>query len=184
MRMRLLVRGLTLTAFILLTSTPLAAQQAKPPAPAATAEGTIRELLVQYDSAWRRKNVAAMGELLAPTYLFFTSTGEVGTRSQSLADLGAAGFRMGRLRRSEIAVRFTGAALAVVSSRWETEGLYDGAAFKQNQRCGLVWTKSGGTWQIVSEHCIDIPVSRSWREAWEKAAADSARADSVAKATQ
>jgi ketosteroid isomerase-like protein len=176
------VRRLTLTAVMLLTSAPLAAQQAK--APAATADGTIRALLVQYDSAWRRKDVAAMGQLLAPTYLFFTSTGEVGTRGQSLADLGATGFLMGRLKRSEISVRFTGPALAVVSSRWETEGLYDGAAFKQNQRCGLVWMKSGTAWQIVSEHCIDIPVRRTWREAWDKLAADSARADSVAKAAQ
>lgn len=179
------MRGLTLATLLLLTSAPLAAQQPKTAAaPAATAEGTIRALLVQYDSAWRRKDVAAMGQLLAPTYLFFTATGEVGTRSQNLADLGATGFRMGRLKRSEISVRFTGPTLAVVSSRWETEGLYDGAAFKQNQRCGLVWTRVGSAWQIVSEHCIDIPVRRTWREAWDKAAADSARADSVSKAGQ
>jgi ketosteroid isomerase-like protein len=178
------VRRLTLTAVLLLTSVPLAAQQAKASAapPAATAEGTIRALLVQYDSAWRRKNVTAMGQLLAPTYLFFSSTAEVGNRSQSLADLGSVGFRMGRLKRSEISVRFTGPTLAVVSSRWETEGLYDGAAFKQDQRCGLVWVKTDGSWQIVSEHCIDIPVRRTWREAWDQAAADSARADSAARA--
>ena len=152
------MRGLTLAAFLLLTAHPLAAQTiAGRSPPAATAEGTIRALLVQYDSSWRRRDPAAMGALLAPTYVFFTPTGEVGGRGQNLAEIRTTGFVMGRLRRSEISVRFTGPTVAVVSSRWETEGLADGAAFKANQRCGLVWVRTGSSWQIVSEHCIDIP---------------------------
>jgi ketosteroid isomerase-like protein len=168
------VRPVLLTTALLLAALPAAAQQK--PAPAATGEGAIRALVVQYDSAWRRKDAAAMGALLAPTYLFFTSTGEVGDRSQTLADLRSIGFVMGRIRRSEIMVRFTGGTVAVVSSRWETEGTADGAAFKQNQRCGLVWNRTGSTWQLISEHCIDIPVRRTWRERWDSLAADSARA--------
>jgi len=179
------VRGLTLAAVLLLATGSLAAQKPAPAAaPTATSEAAIRALLVQYDSAWRQKDAVAMGELLAPTYLFFTSKGEVGTRSQNLADLRTTGFVMGRLKRSEVAVRFTGATLAVVSSRWETEGLYDGAAFKQNQRCGLVWTKSGSAWQIVSEHCIDIPVRRTRREIMDSLTADSVAADSAARAAR
>lgn len=170
-----------LTAAFLLLTAPLAAQQ-KQAAPAISAEGTIRTLLTQYDSAWRRKDAAAMGALLAPTYLLFTATGDVGTRSQSLADLRSIGFVMGRLQRSEVVVRFTGTSLAVVSSRWRTEGTFAGAPFKLDQRCGLVWNKAGNAWQLVSEHCIDIPVRQTWRERWDSLAADSARADSAARA--
>jgi len=179
------LRGLTLAAFLLLTAHPLAAQTiAGRSPPAATAEGTIRALLVQYDSSWRRRDPAAMGALLAPTYILFSPDGEVGGRSQNLADIRTTGFVMGRLRRSEISVRFTGATTAVVSSRWETEGLYDGAAFKLNQRCGLVWVKTGSSWQIISEHCIDIPVRRTWRERMDSIAADSAAADSLYRASR
>jgi len=179
------LRGLTLAAFLLLTAHPLAAQTiAGRSPPAATAEGTIRALLVQYDSSWRRRDPAAMGALLAPTYIFFSPDGEVGGRSQNLADIRTTGFVMGRLRRSEISVRFTGATTAVVSSRWETEGLYEGAAFKLNQRCGLVWVKTGSSWQIISEHCIDIPVRRTWRERMDSIAADSAAADSLYRASR
>jgi ketosteroid isomerase-like protein len=178
------VRSLALAALLLLAAGALAAQTAAPgPAPSATAEGTIRALLVQYDSSWRRRDAVAMGALLAPTYVFFTPNGEMSGRGQSLADIRTTGFVMGRLRRSEISVRFTGAT-AVVSSRWETEGLYGGAAFKANQRCGLVWVKTGSSWQIVSEHCIDIPVRRTWRERMDSLAADSAAADSAYRAGQ
>lgn len=179
------MHGLTLAALLFLTARPLAAQAASAGSPpAATAEGTIRALLVQYDSSWRRRDAAAMGALLAPTYVFFSPDGEVGGRSQNLAEIRTTGFVMGRLRRSEISVRFTGATTAVVSSRWETEGLSDGAAFKLNQRCGLVWSKAGGSWQIISEHCIDIPVRRTWREIMDSLAADSAAADSVYRASR
>jgi ketosteroid isomerase-like protein len=179
------VRSLTLAALLLLAAGALPAQTAAPgPAPAATGEGTIRTLLVQYDSSWRRRDAAAMGALLAPTYLFFAPNGEVGSRSQNLTEIRTTGFVMGRLRRSEISVRFTGPTVAVVSSRWETEGLADGAAFKANQRCGLVWVRTGSSWQIASEHCIDIPVRRTWRERMDSIAADSAAADSVYRAGQ
>lgn len=179
------MRGLTLAALLFLATGPLAAQaRVAGSPPAATAEGAIRALLVQYDSSWRRRDPVAMGALLAPTYIFFTPNGEVGSRSQNLADIRTTGFVMGRLKRSEISVRFTGATVAVVSSRWETEGLYDGAAFKLNQRCGLVWVKTGSSWQIISEHCIDIPVRRTRREVMDSLAADSAAADSVYRASR
>lgn len=178
------MRGLTLPVLLFLAAAPLAAQTVAGSPPAATAEGAIRALLVQYDSSWRRRDPVAMGALLAPTYIFFTSSGDVGGRSQNLADIRTTGFVMGRLKRSEISVRFTGATVAVVSSRWETEGLYDGAAFKLNQRCGLVWVKTAGSWQIISEHCIDIPVRRTRREIMDSLAADSAAADSAYRAAQ
>jgi uncharacterized protein (TIGR02246 family) len=168
------VRSSRFLAVLLPLALPLAAQQKA--APAASAEGTIRALVSQYDSTWRQKDAARMSELLAPTYLFFTATGEVGSRASALADLRSQGFVMGRLQRSEMTVRFTGPGLAVVSSRWQTEGTADGAAFRQDQRCGLVWSKANGPWQLVSEHCINIPVRRTWRERWDSLAADSARA--------
>jgi ketosteroid isomerase-like protein len=168
------VRPVLLTTALLLAALPALAQQKS--APAATGEGTIRALVAQYDSAWRRKDAAVMGSLLAPTYLFFTPRGELSDRTQSLADLRSIGFVMGRIRRTEVLVRFTGGTVAVVSSRWATEGTADGAAFKQDQRCGLVWNRTGSTWQLISEHCTDIPVRRTWRERWDSLAADSARA--------
>ncbi|HEY8256661.1 MAG TPA: hypothetical protein VIG08_03320 [Gemmatimonadales bacterium] len=43
-----------------------------------------------------------------------------------------------------------------MSSRWKGAGTYKGEAFTDDQRCGQVWMRAGSTWQVLSEHCVQI----------------------------
>lgn len=52
-------------------------------------------------------------------------------------------------------MRLTG-PVAIVSSRWKGTGTYRGERFTDDQRCGQVWLCTGRTWQVLSEHCVQI----------------------------
>jgi hypothetical protein len=57
--------------------------------------------------------------------------------------------------RSKLSVPRRGPA-AVVSSRWRGHGIYRAKTFNDDQRCGQVWLLTAGTWQLLSEHCVQI----------------------------
>ena len=112
-------------------------------------------LVARLDSAWNRKDTVAVGRLLAPRYQYFTSLGGVRARAPMLEFLGSPDYTLEHARRSEVVVTRTG-PLAVVSSRWQGRGTWQGKRFKDDQRCGQVWLEASSTWQIVSEHCVQI----------------------------
>lgn len=115
----------------------------------------IEALVTRYDSAWSQGDTSAVGALLAPQYQYFTSRGSVSSRAETLAMLGAPEYRLEHAQRSEIKVSYSG-PVAVVSSRWVGYGTYRGKRFKDDQRCGQTWLLTDRTWQLVSEHCVQI----------------------------
>ena len=115
----------------------------------------VEALVARYDSAWNRRDTTAVGRLLAPGYLYFTSLGGVSSRAVSMGFLSAPDYLLTQAQRSEVAVSLSG-PVAVVSSRWQGQGSYRGEPFRDDQRCGLVWLRSAGTWQLLSEHCVQI----------------------------
>jgi hypothetical protein len=72
-----------------------------------------------------------------------------------MAMLSSPDYRLEHAKRSEIAISLSG-PVAVVSSRWVGHGTYRGQAFKDDQRCGQTWLETSETWQLVSEHCVQI----------------------------
>ena len=122
---------------------------------------TVTELVGAYDRAWNSRDTATVRRILAPEYQYFTSRGGVESREAALEILASPEYRLEQASRSEVAVRLTG-PVAVVSSRWKGTGTYKGERFTDDQRCGQVWLRSGRTWQVVSEHCVQIsPAARS-----------------------
>jgi S-formylglutathione hydrolase len=119
------------------------------------AGSAVEALVRQYDSAWNRRDTSAVGRLLAPAYQYFSSRGEVSSRAETMAFLRSPEYRLEHAERSEIAVALSG-PVAVVSSRWRGRGTYRREAFRDDQRCGQSWVRSGRTWQLVSEHCVQI----------------------------
>jgi hypothetical protein len=115
----------------------------------------VRALVAKYDSAWNQRDTAAVGRLLAPRYQYFTSRGEVSSRAETIGFLGAPDYVLKQAKRSEVAVSLSG-PVAVVSSRWQGQGTYRGEAFQDDQRCGQVWLRATGAWQLLSEHCVQI----------------------------
>jgi hypothetical protein len=119
--------------------------------------------VAHYDSAWSQRDTSAVSRLLAPQYQYFTSRGGVSSRAETMAMLSDPGYRLEHANRSEIAVSWSG-PVAVVSSRWQGQGTYRGQPFKDDQRCGQTWLRTGsetelqmdGTLQLLSEHCVQV----------------------------
>jgi hypothetical protein len=136
--------ALTLSAIV-----PLHAQGESP----LTAQ--VGALVARYDSAWNRRDTSAVSRLLAPQYQYFSSRGGVSSRVETLAFLSAPDYLLAHAKRSEVAVSLSG-PVAVVSSRWQGDGSYQGEAFQDDQRCGQTWLRTTRTWQLLSEHCVQI----------------------------
>jgi ketosteroid isomerase-like protein len=134
------------------------------PATAQRAESgadSVAALVTAYDRAWNSRDTAAVRHMLAPDYQYFTSRGGVESREAALKILGSPEYQLQEASRSEVAVRLTG-PVAVVGSRWKGRGTYRGERFTDDQRCGQVWLRTGRTWQLLSEHCVQIaPAAQS-----------------------
>ncbi len=115
----------------------------------------LTALVARYDSAWERRDTAAVGRLLAPRYQYFTSRGGVSDRRETMKFLSAPDYLLEHASRSELAVTLSG-SVAVVSSRWQGRGSYRGERFVDDQRCGQTWQQATGGWQLLSEHCVQI----------------------------
>jgi hypothetical protein len=122
---------------------------------AARSADPVAALVARFDSSWNRKDTVAVSRWLAPRYQYFTSLGAVRSRALMLEFLGSPEYVLEHARRSEIAVTHTG-PVAVVRSRWQGHGTYQGKRFTDDQRCGQVWLETSRTWQMLSEHCVQI----------------------------
>lgn len=122
-------------------------------------KAVVAQFVAQYDSAWNQRDTSAVNRLLAPEYKYSTSQGGVRSRAETLALLSAPDYRLEHANRSEIAVSLSGSffgSVAVVSSRWIGHGSYRGNAFKDDQRCNQTWRQTSQTWQLQSEHCVQM----------------------------
>lgn len=109
----------------------------------------------EYDRAWNHKDAAAVGRVLAPAYVYFSSKGQVQTRRQTLDMLLSPKYVLASAERSEVKAYVT-SGTAVVSSRWKGHGSYDGKEFRDDQRCSIVLGRQGQGWQVLSEHCTQM----------------------------
>jgi hypothetical protein len=115
----------------------------------------IVALVARYDSSWNRQDTTGLTRLLAPEYQYFTSRGGVWSRAELVRLVGSPSYVLRQARRSEVAVTRRPPA-AVVSSRWQGHGSYQGKAFTDDQRCGQVWLQAADGWRLLSEHCTQI----------------------------
>jgi hypothetical protein len=146
-----LSRSLGLAVLTVIVGVPRSA-----PAQSESAETTeLAALVAGYDSAWNRRDTVAVSRRLAPRYQYFTSRGEVSSRSETMTFLAAPDYVLEDAKRSELAITLSG-PVAVVSSRWQGRGIYRGEPFIDNQRCGQVWQQTARGWQLLSEHCVQI----------------------------
>ena len=126
------------------------------PSPGAPAPDEIRAVVERYDAAWNRRDSIAVAGYLAPDYVYFSSTGRLAPRAQTLALLSSPAYVLVSAERTELEVTHATEAIAVVSSRWRGHGTWEGEAFRDDQRCSLVLGRNLGNWRILSEHCTQI----------------------------
>jgi len=118
-------------------------------------EEDVIHFIEEYDRAWNNKDASAVGRLLAPDYVYFSSTGQVQSRQHVLDMLVSPKYILASAERDEVKVyRMSGTA--VISSRWKGHGSYDGKEFRDDQRCSVVLVRNGRGWLVLSEHCTQI----------------------------
>jgi ketosteroid isomerase-like protein len=115
----------------------------------------VVEVLAKYDAAWNKKDTKTVDSILAPGYIYFSSTGGLTPRARTLEFLISPKYTLTFAERTEIQTYRTGNTV-IVSSRWKGKGTYDQGAIDDDQRCGLVFVKLGKAWKLVSEHCAQI----------------------------
>lgn len=121
----------------------------------------VMAFLNKYDDAWNTKKNKVVDSLYAPQYKYFTSVGGVSSRARNLEILAADYYKLIAASRTEVDISIDGNT-AIVSSRWQGNGIWKGEPFNDNQRCGLVIQKQGKELKLLSEHCVDISTEPSF----------------------
>ena len=124
-------------------------------------EEEVIAFLGTYDSAWNSKNNRVVDSLYASKYQYFTSVGGVSSRARNLEILAADYYKVIAATRTEVDISIDG-NIAIVSSRWQGNGIFKDEPFNDNQRCGLVIQKKGEELKLLSEHCVDISTEPSF----------------------
>jgi ketosteroid isomerase-like protein len=112
--------------------------------------------LADYDTAWNKKDVAAVSRILADDYFYFSSTGGLTDRKATLTFLGSPDYGLTFANRSDIKILSKTDNVSVVSSRWQGRGTYGKDEINDDQRCGLVFVMQNKKWKLLSEHCVQI----------------------------
>lgn len=115
----------------------------------------IISILTGYDVAWNRKDVESVGKILAPNYTYFSSTGGIMKREQTLEFLISPKYVLRSAKRTEI-FPVISENTVIVGSRWIGNGTYNDEAFNDDQRCSLVFTRQKQEWKLLLEHCTQI----------------------------
>lgn len=115
----------------------------------------VLQVLKRYDDAWNKKDAKTVGEILAADYVYFSSTGGLSSRKESLDFLVSPKYVLTFVERSEIKT-FRSGETVVVSSRWKGKGAWAEGEINDDQRCGQVFVKDGKAWKLLSEHCVQI----------------------------
>ncbi|HYX20869.1 MAG TPA: nuclear transport factor 2 family protein [Thermoanaerobaculia bacterium] len=148
--------GLVLLAATLAAAASCARPPEAPPPAGGMLEKEALKLVARYDDAWMRKDMVAIGKLLAADYVYFSSRGDVSDLAATRAMLSSPGYRLERGRRDDLKA-YRHDATVVVSTHWTGAGVFDGKPFTDDQRCSVVVAFAGGTGKILSEHCTRIP---------------------------
>jgi ketosteroid isomerase-like protein len=122
----------------------------------APADGVV-DFVRNYDRAWNRKDVSAVQRALAAGYVYFSSKGDVSSRQQTIDLLRSPRYILNSAKRTELEVHRTGKT-AIVSSRWQGHGSYNGEEFRDDQRCSIVLVQAGRSWKVLAEHCTQLAV--------------------------
>lgn len=111
------------------------------------------DIVNQYDAAWLREDVAGVDAVLAPHFVYFSSTGQVTDRAGTLKLLSSESYTMTFGKRDDM-VSYASGMTVVVASRWRGRGSYDGKPYDDLQRCSVIVDMA--TRKIASEHCTRL----------------------------
>jgi hypothetical protein len=119
-------------------------------------ESVALALVARYDAAWMKKDLPAIEKILAPSYVYVSSRGDVSDLAKTRALISSPGYRLERGRRDELSTHRFGQTVVVVG-HWVGAGEYEGKPFEDDQRCSVVVGFADTAGRVLSEHCTNIP---------------------------
>jgi len=147
-------------AFRCLVSALVIGVLAAAPGRAQVAPDAVRaELLAleaRWDSAVVRKDIAALEQILAPSFVFIGADGSVSSRSEMLAALQAPDLVIDPFETRDVQVRLYGGT-AILTGWFEQTGRFQGRAYRTRSRYTDVYVREAGRWVAVSAHASTLP---------------------------
>src|SRR5689334_19796964 len=114
-----------------------------------------RGKLIALESAWNQaqmqKDVSAVEQLLAPTFIYTDYDGLVQDKKKFLADLKDPAYHATSMINEDAQV-FPYPNAAVVVGTYHTKGTYKGKAFEHRGRFTDTWLYQDGKWMCVASH--------------------------------
>ncbi len=106
--------------------------------------------------AFRKRDIATVERILAPEFVLVSTTAEVQTRAQAIAEIRAGDPQYDRFENHSMTARIYGDT-AVVQGITSLKGRSGGNAFKLDVRFTDTLVRVKGQWTIVVSHVTRIP---------------------------
>ena len=118
-------------------------------------EAEIRRLDREWNEAYPRRDLAALGRVLADDWLCIDGRGLVITKEELLERVRTAPPQFDEHRFDEFSLRLFGDA-AVVTGRLSGSGADEGGPFSFSQRFTRVYARRGGAWRAVATQVTPV----------------------------
>jgi hypothetical protein len=131
---------------LLISSAFMFAQESSKPS---GEEGHLRALETAWNHAEQSKDAAALGQLLADSFLYVDYDGALMNKKQYLASTVNGDVQNEQINNEGMTIQVYGDA-AVVNGSYRDKGLEKGKPFSRHGRFTDTWIYRNGTWQCVA----------------------------------
>ena len=121
----------------------------------ATAEQELVKLENEWCAAYVAKDTGAMGRIEADGWICTTADGELVTRAEDIADVGAGVYVATEFKIEDVKVRVHGDT-AIVTGRQTEKATYKGKDASGVFRITDTWIRRDGRWQCIATHLTKI----------------------------
>lgn len=138
---------------ILILCSGAALAQSKPTA--AADEAAIRAIEEKWDAASVKGDAAALGAILADTFVSTNAEGKIRNKTEFIAPLKSGEIKFQSAKADELKITVYGDA-AVVTGRWRGKFVEKGKPVDATERFTDVFIRQNGQWRVVSSHVSNL----------------------------
>jgi len=117
----------------------------------------VWEALENYDTAFMKRDVAALEKIWADDSVFVNVSGEVLTKEQNLANIKSGATELDTMIEEDGMTVHVYQNSAVTTTPVTIKGQYSGQHVNGPYRSTLFWIKGPAGWQLVCDHLIALP---------------------------
>ena len=117
----------------------------------------VWEALQNYETAFIKRDVAALEKIWADDSVFVNASGEALTKEQNLANIKSGATELDTMIEEDGMIVRVYQNSAVATSRVTIKGQYAGQPTRGQYRSTHVWVKGTAGWQLVSNQLTAVP---------------------------